>query len=302
MSSTTTEDQDEQLARAVRMFVDATPPVDAPMSQWRESFEQLCSHFDVPDDAVIEEVVMNGVAGRRIEAPGADPDRLVLHFHSGGYVQGSSLGYRNFASRLSRAARAVVIVPDYRLAPDHLFPAPVEDAEAAYRWALERWNADRIVVTGDSVGGGLALALLTVIRDQGLPRPAAGVAISPNADLSGQGESTTTNADSDPLIHKEMIVEIGKIYIGEDGDPQHPLCSPVFAEKHDLPPLLLTASTTEVLRDDAVRFAEGVREAGGSADLLLAPGMIHIWTLFPFLEQTTESMRAIGDFIQSRTP
>lgn len=302
MSSIADREQDEQLATAVKMFVDATPPVDAPMSEWRAGFEALCANFEVSADAEIAEIEMRGVPGRRVVAPGADPNRVVLHFHSGGYVQGSSLAYRNFACRLSAVAKAVVIVPDYRLAPDFLFPAPVEDAEEVYRWALENWAPDRIVVSGDSVGGGLGLALLAVIRDKGLPQPAAGVAISPNADLAGEGESAISNADTDPLIDQNMIVEIGKVYVGPDGDLRDPLCSPVYGDKHDLPPLLLLASTTEVLRDDAVRFADGVRAAGGVVDLVLAPGMVHIWTLFPFLEQTTESMRVIGEFITSRTP
>lgn len=302
MSSIADREQDEQLATAVKMFVDATPPVDAPMSEWRAGFEALCANFEVSADAEIAEIEMRGVPGRRVVAPGADPNRVVLHFHSGGYVQGSSLAYRNFACRLSAVAKAVVIVPDYRLAPDFLFPAPVEDAEEVYRWALENWAPDRIVVSGDSVGGGLGLALLAVIRDKGLPQPAAGVAISPNADLAGEGESAISNADTDPLIDQNMIVEIGKVYVGPDGDLRDPLCSPVYGHKHDLPPLLLLASTTEVLRDDAVRFADGVRAAGGVVDLVLAPGMVHIWTLFPFLEQTTESMRVIGEFITSRTP
>ena len=302
MSSIADREQDEQLATAVKMFVDATPPVDAPMSEWRAGFEALCANFEVPADAEIAEVDMRGVPGRRVVAPGADPNRVVLHFHSGGYVQGSSLAYRNFAYRLSAVAKAVVIVPDYRLAPDFLFPAPVEDAEETYRWALENWAPDRIVVTGDSVGGGLGLALLTVIRDKGLPQPAAGVAISPNADLAGEGESAISNADTDPLIDQNMIVEIDKVYVGPDGDLRDPLCSPVYGDMHELPPLLLLASTTEVLRDDAVRFADGVRAAGGAVELVLAPGMVHIWTLFPFLEQTTESMRIIGDFITSKTP
>jgi acetyl esterase/lipase len=194
-----------------------------------------------------------------------------------------------------------VIVPDYRLAPETAYPGPVEDAETVYTWALSTWESSRIVICGDSAGGGLAMATLLNLRDKGLPLPAAGVGISPLLDLAGEGESTTTNAATDPLIDKNMIVEMGKVYIGEIDPHEHPYCSPVWGTKNDLPPLFLTASTTETLRDDALRFAEGVIDAGGSAEVDLAPGMIHIWTLFPFLDQADITMKRIGDFIQKHT-
>ena len=292
--------QDARLAEVVTMFVDATPPVGAPIEEWRAGFEDLCATFEIPDDAVIEPIEANGVHGLRVSAPGARPDRVVIHFHSGGYVQGSANGYRNFAYRLSQVTGATVIVPDFRLAPDYLYPAAVEDAEAVYRWALEQWAPSDIVISGDSAGGGLAMATLLLIRDKGLSKPAAGVGISPLLDLAGEGDSTRTNADSDPLIDRKMIVEMGKVYIGDIDPHANPYCSPVWGEKNDLPPLLLLASTTETLRDDAVRFAEGVSAAGGSAELSLAPGMIHIWTLFPFLEQAELSMAVIGDFVHSK--
>lgn len=296
-------DQKVLSERAVQMFVDATPPVDAPIAEWRAGFEALCATFEVPGDGRYDPVMMGNVAGLQVTAPGADEGRLVIHFHSGGYVQGSSTGYRNFAYRLSQVAQATVVVPDFRLAPEHLYPAPVEDAQIVYAWALQRWSPDRIVICGDSAGGGLAMATLLKLRDQGLPLPSAGVGISPLLDLSGEGESTTTNADSDPLIDRHMIVEKGKDYIGDEIDPHdEPYCSPVWGDKHGLPPLLLLASTSEVLRDDAVRFAEGVRATGGTAELSLAPDMIHIWTLFPFLEQAEASMTLIGSFIRARTP
>jgi monoterpene epsilon-lactone hydrolase len=297
------EDQKSHLERAVTMFVAATPAVGASIAQWRAGFDELCATFAIPGDAVVEEIVMNGVPGKRITAPGADPTRLVIHFHSGGYVQGSSTGYQNFAYRLSQVGNATVVVPDFRLAPEYLYPAPIEDAHSVYTWALESWSPSRIVISGDSAGGGLAMAALLHLRDHGLPMPAAGVGVSPLLDLAGEGESTATNSESDPLIDRIMIVEMGKVYIGDDIDPhQEPYCSPVWGEKHDLPPLLLLASTTEVLRDDSARFAAGVNAAGGSARLVLAPGMIHIWTLFPFLDQAAASMDTIGEFIREKTP
>lgn len=303
MSSQTTpsvsDDQEALLARVVTMFVEATPPVGAPIADWRAGFEGMCAGFEIPSDAVIEPVVANGVPGLQVSAPGADPERLIIHFHSGGYVQGSSNSYRNFAYRLSAASKATVIVPDFRLAPETVFPGAVDDAEAVYRWALESWAPERIVISGDSAGGGLAIATLLNLRDKGLPRPAAGVGISPLLDLAGEGDSTGVD---DPLIDKNMVVEMGKVYIGDIDPHEHPYCSPVWGEKHDLPPLFFTASTTETLRDDSVRFAAGVNAAGGSAEVTLAPGMIHIWTLFPFLDQAAITMEQIGAFVQAKTP
>jgi len=296
---TPTDDQKALLDRAVQLFVEATPPVTAPIADWRAGFEGLAANFPVPDDAVIEAVEADGVPGLLVLAPGSSRDAVVIHFHSGGYVQGSSTAYREFAYRLSAATGVGVLVPDYRLAPEHAYPAAVDDGLTVYRWALGRWDASRIVISGDSAGGGLAMATLLAARDQSLPQVAAGVAISPLLDLAGEGESALTNAETDPLIDRNMIVEMGKVYIGDIDPHEHPYCSPVWGTQENLPPLFLLASASETLRDDAVRFALATRDAGGRAELSLAPGMVHIWTFFPFLEQAARSLAEIGDFVRA---
>ncbi|MBZ9646060.1 MULTISPECIES: alpha/beta hydrolase [Sphingomonadaceae] len=284
--------------RAIDLFRAATPEPTAPIDAWRDGFEALCANFPVSDDARIEVIDLNGVAALQVTAGsvGDAGGRAVLHFHSGGYVMGSARAYRNFAERLSRVCKASVIVPDYRLAPDHVYPAAVDDAMTTYRAMLDRHGEDRLIVSGDSAGGGLAIAVLMAARDAGLPLPLAGVAISPLLDLAGEGESAVTLDGVDPLIDRVMIVEMGKVYI-EDRDPRaHALASPVWGQHHGLPPLFLTASDAEVLRDDAVRLAAGVRKAGGDVELVLAEGMVHIWTLFPFLEEADRSLDQIGLF------
>lgn len=287
--------------RAVELFRIATPEPSAPISAWREGFEEMCAGFPVPDDAIVEEIDLGGVPGLRVVAAsvaGEEGKRAVLHFHSGGYVMGSAGGYRNFAERLSRVCDAAVIVPDYRLAPDHPYPAAVDDALAAYRACLERYGPERLIVTGDSAGGGLAIATMIAARDGGLPLPLAVAAISPLLDLAGEGESTRTLDGIDPLITQEMIVEMGKVYI-EDRDPhEHPLASPLWGRHDGLPPMFLTASAAEVLRDDAVRLAESVRRAGGEVEIALPDGMVHIWTLFPFLEEAKRTMGEVGRFVR----
>ena len=292
--------QQELLDRAVAMFVEATPPVGAPIEDWRAGFEAMAAKFEVPADAAITEVDAGGVPGRLVSAPGTRDDRLILHFHSGGYVQGSSLSYRNFAYRLSDVTGAAVLVPDYRLAPEHPYPAAVDDARTVYDWALDTWSADRIVISGDSAGGGLAMATLLALRDDGRPAPAAGVGISPLLDLAGESPSMQTNDASDPLIDRNMVVEMGKVYIGDIDPHEHPYCSALWGKHHDLPPVLLLASDAEVLRDDSVRFAESVRAAGGSAEVSLPEDMVHIWTFFPFLPQAVESLELIGRFVRER--
>lgn len=292
-------DTPADLNRVVEMFVAATPPVGAPISDWRAGFESMAAQFDLAEDAVVEDVTANGVPGKLIKAPGSAEDKLVVHFHSGGYVQGSAHAYRDFAYRLSAASGAVVLVPDYRLAPEHLYPAAVDDARAVYDWALEQYGPEKIVISGDSAGGGLAMALLLSIRDAGLATPAAGVGISPLLDLAGESPSMQDNAGTDPLIDQNMVVEMGKVYIGDIDPHEHPYCSPIYGDKKGLPPLFLTASNSEVMRDDAARFAEDVRNAGGTAHTEFPDNMTHIWTFFPFLEQARSSVAAVGEFIRT---
>ena len=282
--------------KAVDMFMAATPPVGAPISEWRLGFERLCASFDISRDARIEKIDEDGVHGLAITAGGGSSDRLVMHLHSGGYVMGSSTAYRNFACRLSDATGATVFLPDYRLAPEHPYPAAVEDAVAAFRWCNRRQEASSTIISGDSAGGGLAIANLLALRDAKAKPPAAGIAISPLLDLSGEGDSMRTNAKTDPLIDRTMVVEMGKVYIGDIDPHQHPLASPLWGKHHGLPPLLLMASASEVLKDDVVRLAASVREAGGEVTVSLPEGMVHIWTLFPFLREAADSLDLIGKF------
>lgn len=290
------DSQAEFLKKAVDMLVAATPPVGSPISEWRSGFERMCATFDVPLDAHIEQIDEDGVHGLAITAHGASSDRLIMHLHSGGYVMGSSGAYRNFACRLSEATGATVFLADYRLAPEHPYPAAVEDALAAFRWCTRRQDASRTIISGDSAGGGLAIATLLALRDAQAEAPAAGIAISPLLDLSGEGDSMRTNANSDPLIDRTMVVEMGKVYISDIDPHEHPLASPLWGKHHDLPPLFLTASASEVLKDDVVRLAASVRGAGGRVTVSLPKGMIHIWTLFPFLREAANSLTLIGNF------
>lgn len=284
--------------RSVDMFLDATPALGASIEQYRAGFEALLANFPPEPGAEITSYDADGVRGLKIVMPESAPGRLVIHFHSGGYVMGSPEGYRNFATRLAREAEATVILPGYRLAPEHPYPAPVDDALKTYHWACKNWDVANIIVSGDSAGGGLMTALLLALRDGDHPMPKRAVAISPLLDLAGEGKSMQSNEASDPLINQSLLVGMGKVYIGEIDPHEHPLASPLWGKHHGLPPFHLTASNSEVMRDDAVRLADSIRRAGGKVSITLPDDMIHVWTIFPFLEEAKTSMKEIGAFIR----
>jgi epsilon-lactone hydrolase len=292
------------LERVIVMWKDSIPLHEAPTPMdWRVEFERLCAKFPLPDDIETQPVDAGGVPALWVAAPGVSDDRVLLHFHSGGYVMGSSTGYREFAYRLSRAADARVLVPDYRLAPDHPYPAPVEDAVTVYRWLAARVPPAKIVTTGDSAGGGLNLAMLIALRDAGDELPVAAVAISPLTDLAAEGASYAANRDRDPVVTRELAVGMGIVYLGEGRDPKStPLGSPLYADVNDLPPLLVFAGEAEALRDDATRFVDKVRAAGGQAELVIAPDMLHIYPLFAhLLVEGREAIDRIGAFVTEHT-
>ena len=235
----------------------------------------------------------------QIEPTGFATSRVVLFFHGGGYSLGSARSHRALGKRIAFAARARVVLPDYRLAPEHVFPAAVEDALASYRWLLATGvEPERIAVGGDSAGAGLALALLVSLRDAGAPLPACAVLLSPFADLECRGESYSTLAVLDPIVSREMGLGMGKVYIG-DRKPSDPLASPVHAALAGLPPLLIQVGSREVVLDDARAIERHAREAGVLAKLDLWQGMIHVWHLFAsVLEDGQRAIEDLGSFIR----
>lgn len=285
-------------AQVLAMFREATPEAtDAPIEQWRVGFEEMAAKIPLPSDLVIEPLDIDGVPCLKVTAPGARADRLVVHFHSGGYVMGSPTAYREFAGRLSRATKAPVILPDYRLAPENPYPAAAEDGLTVYQWCLANHGPGKLIMSGDSAGGGLCMATLMNARDRGLPMPAGGMAIGPLLDLAGEGDSA--NIDTDPLIQRELIVGMGAVYIGDIDPHDHPLASPLWGKHHGLPPILLMASSTEALRDDSVRMATSIAKAKGRVRLSLHDDQIHIFPFFPMLQAATEAMNEIADFVEA---
>jgi epsilon-lactone hydrolase len=238
-----------------------------------------------------------GIPGEFVTTPASRSDRYVLFLHGGGYVTGSPALYRNFTWRLATAVRARVLAIDYRLAPEHPFPAALDDALAASRW-LHAGMADpqRTAVIGDSAGGGLALALLLRLRDDGLERPAAAVVLSPWTDLALTGSSFSSNAKSDPMLKPEDAQLFAACYLA-GADPHDPYASPLYGDLTGLPPMLIQVGSDEILYDDAVRMAENLRKAGCCVQLEVWARMPHVWHLFaPVMPEAVEAIAQIGAF------
>jgi phosphinothricin tripeptide acetyl hydrolase len=277
-------------------------PVDPTASIGRRRGAMEKAAFRLDSDCTAEPVTAGGVPGEWVSAPGADPGRNVLYLHGGGYTIGSIKTHRCLAGWVSRAAKARVLIIDYRLAPEHPFPAAVDDSLAAYRFMLDSGvNPARTVVAGDSAGGGLAVAALLAIRDAKLPLPAAAVCLSPWVDMEGTGESMKTKADVDPMVGPNLA-DMAKAYLGGK-DLRTPLASPLYADLKGLPPMLIQVGTAEVLLDDSSRLAQRAREAG--VEVVYEPweNMIHVWQIFvPMLDESKQAVERIGEYIRSKTP
>jgi acetyl esterase/lipase len=242
----------------------------------------------------------NGILAVRIDVPQARQDRCVLFFHGGGYSYGSAPLYRDFMWRVGTAARASVLYFDYRLAPEHPFPAALDDAVRVCRWMATQFDPQLIAFVGDSAGGGLVLATMKKLRDQGDTLPRAAVAISPWTDLALTGRSLRTNYKADPMMDAAQFPMIAKRYLGE-ADPRDPYVSPIYGDVAGLPPTLIHAGSDEVLLDDAVRMADAMRVAGCDVELEVWQQMPHVWHLYArILPEGRKAIDRIGQFLDRK--
>ena len=268
----------------------------------RLSYERIMSSLPLDDDIETQRVGVNGVPAEWISAPESQESRVVLYLHGGGYLFGSARTHRVMLAHLARAAKARVLALDYRLAPEIPFPAPVEDSVSAYQWLLSQGVSPRkIVFGGDSAGGGLVVAAMVALRSVGEPMPAAGVCISPWADMEATGQSFTTNAENDPSVSRERILKIAGVYL--DGkDPKAPLASPIHADLTGLPPLLLQVGGIEVLLDDSTALKSRAKEAGVSVEMEVWDDMPHVWHHYaPILPEARKAIGKIGEFVLRHT-
>lgn len=249
----------------------------------------------VPADIRCQAVDANGVPAEWIEAPGAQ-EGVILYFHGGAYALGSIDTHRAFIGRLSRACRLRALAVGYRLAPEHPFPAALDDARTAYLWLLEQGlDAGQIIFGGDSAGGGLALAAQIALRDDGHPLPAAAVCISPWTDLALSGASVQSKAGVDPFFDSDTLAPYAAWYAA-GRDLASPLLSPYYADATGLPPLLIQVGSEEVLLDDARGYARIARASGGDVTLEVWDEMFHVFQLIPFLPESKRALENIAAF------
>ena len=254
--------------------------------------------------ATITAVDANGVPGEWITVPGSDPNRRLLYVHGGGYVIGSTATHRRLCEDIAAASGCSILNLDYRLAPEHPFPAAVDDAIAGLQFMQENGPdgpgaAQSTFVAGDSAGGGLTLATLLAARERGVAMPNAAVGISAWTDMAVTGESITTRADADPLITDAAMIKLmAAAYVG-GGNAEDPLASPVYADYAGLPPLLLQVGDAEVLLDDTRRVTERARAAGVDVTEEVWDEMFHVWHAFaPMLPEGREAISRIGEFVK----
>lgn len=293
----------EQFDTIIQMLNAREADPDIPIEKMRAFFEKEAQMVPVAEDVVCETVEMGGIPAEWISTPESSEDRILFYLHGGGYCIGSLDTHRDMVSRIARAGRARALSVEYRLAPENPHPAALEDSLAAYR-ALLASGADptRIIIGGDSAGGGLTMATLISLRDAGDPLPAAAVCLSPWTDLDETGDSAITKADVDPMIKPDGEKKMARNYAG-GADLREPLLSPLYAELHGLPPMLIQVGTREVLLDDSTRFADRAREAG--VDVTLEPWeeMFHVWQFFAFmLPEGKQAVDRLGEFIQQQVP
>jgi monoterpene epsilon-lactone hydrolase len=268
----------------------------------RAQYDQAERAFPIAPDVRVEPVLAPVAPAEWLRPPGAG-HAVVLYLHGGGYVIGSPRSHRHLAAAIAGAAGASALLLDYRRAPECAFPAAVDDAVAAYRWLLDdgRVPAGRIVIAGDSAGGGLTVATLLALRDGGLALPAGAVCISPWTDLTCSAPSYATKAAVDPVVAPALVTAMAKAYLGS-ADARTPLASPLHADLRGLPPLLVQVGSEEVLLDDATGLAERARAAGVEVTLEVWDAMIHVWHWFlPMLDEAERAVERIGTFVQERT-
>ena len=248
-----------------------------------------------------ESVTVDGIPAAWTIPDGADDSRVILYLHGGAFVIGSIESHWKMVARMARAAGCRALVIDYRLAPEHQFPAAVDDSVRAYRWLLaEGYRPDRIVIAGDSAGGTLTASTLLSLRDAGDPLPAAGVMLSPATDMEMSSETFKTKAREDPLIRRAWGGKCIGMYLGS-ADRRDPLASPLYADLKGLPPLLIQVGTREVLLDDSKRFAERAREAGVEVDLEVWDGMFHVWHFnCGRMPESNDAVRKIGSYCREK--
>jgi epsilon-lactone hydrolase len=294
-----------EIAMMAQMMASMAQPEGAPRPSWtdrRAGITAMGSATPVPEGVTVEALELGGVPAEKLTPKGADTGRSLFYLHGGGYCVGGCASHRVMVARMAEQAGAVAYTIDYRMAPEHTFPAAHDDALAAWRafLALGRDPA-RTIIAGDSAGGGLSVSTAIAARDAGLPLPGGLHLISPWANLTNKSPAYAAKGATDFIITQTGIDEFATTYLG-GADPAHPRASPVFADPAGLPPILIQVGSEEVLMSDSIQLAELAGFAEVDLTLRIWPGLIHIW---PFFAQLTASGQAIAEstaWIKARLP
>jgi monoterpene epsilon-lactone hydrolase len=287
-----------RLSRLARSGVSHATPVD----DLRRRYAALADGLGpAPADVVAERAHLGQVKGEWVRIAQADPQRLLLYFHGGGYVAGSPESHRGLVGKLCRMGGAAALSLDYRLGPEFPFPAGLRDAVDAYRFLVAKaYPPESVILAGDGSGGGLALATMMAIRNGGLPMPAGLIAMSPWADLTLSGWSIMQNAESDPVMSWEMLFVSARHYL-KGANPADPYASPVFGSMRDFPPIMIHAGSREILKDDASRLGELAAAANVPVSVEVYDGMGHLFQA-EASQDAKVSLHRLGQFIRARTP
>ena len=291
---------------AVRALLSSKPrPVG--WDQRRQRIEEVGAAWPVADDIELERVDIDGLPGEWSIAPGSDASRVLLYFHGGGYCSGSILSHRRLVTEAGRAAKVRTLAIEYRLAPEHPFPAALDDASSAWHF-LRRSGvaAGHLAVGGDSAGGGLTVALINQLRKAGESIPGCAWLISPWTDLTLSGSTLATKDAVDPIIHRAYLAELTEAYLPETFDRRDPRVSPLFADLGGLPPTLVQVGACETLLEDSTRFARAAGAANVAVTLQIWPDMIHAFPMWnahlePGRRALAEAGRFIGQQLQRQT-
>jgi len=287
---------------AIRRLLSSKPrPVG--WDERRQRIEEVGATWPVADDIKTTTVDVDGIRGEWTTAPGSDATRALLYFHGGGYCSGSIRSHRSLVAEAGRAAKVRTLAVAYRLAPEHPFPAALDDALTAWRYLRGQGFApDHIAIGGDSAGGGLTIALINRLRAAGEPLPGCAWLISPWTDLTLTGSTLASKDAVDPLIHKAYLAELADAYVPRDMDRTDPRISPLFADLAGFPPTLIQVGACETLLADATRFAASAGAANVAVTLEVWPDMIHAWPLWnKHLEPGRRALANAGRFIREHT-
>lgn len=290
-----------ELEFVISMLRSAPVFAEGGIAAQRQHMEAITTSVPLPDDVRLTPVDAGGVPAEWVEIGSPVAGQAIVYCHGGAYNIGSVRTHRVLVANIARAAGTRVLSVDYRLAPEHPYPAAVEDAECAYRYVLAQGiAADRIGLAGDSAGGGLVVAALLALRDAGAPLPGAVACISPWLDLTLSGETMTTKAAVDPMIQRERLEPMAASYAA-GLDRRTPGLSPLFGDLTGLPEFLIHVGTAETLLDDSLRFVAKLRQAGGDVSIDAYPDMIHVWHAFAMiLPEARDAIERLGAFFASR--